>query len=123
MHFWKYGCRFADRPAIPPFDKNSRMNDYEMARIKQMEDTAKYQKESQLLAYKQDCRRTAIQLSERFSVDGSGNKPADVSIIIMNAELVYEWMVNFDKPNTLLKDFMEKGTLHYKSAPATKRKK
>lgn len=74
----------------------------------------KLQKETQLAIFKQDCRRTAIQLSERFSKDPGDGGKADVVTIIANAELVYMWLINFDKPMSTLEEFKQTGVIKSK---------
>jgi len=86
------GCFFVlhllNRPAIPPFGKINFMytNDKEIAK-----EQLKAQKESQMLAFKQDCRRTAMQLSERIK-PFKGEKNADG--VIKDAEKLYKWLID-----------------------------
>jgi hypothetical protein len=70
------------------------------------------------LVFKRDCRRTALQLSERFTRDNEGGKGSvEVSKILANAELTYAWLVNIppdDKtPPDWLNSFFNTGVLTY----------
>ena len=62
----------------------------------QIQQNLQAQKEAQDQAFKQDCRRTAINLSERFTRDGNGGKSGSASDIISNAEIIYNWLIDYD---------------------------
>jgi hypothetical protein len=51
----------------------------------------KAQKESAILNFKHEARRTAVQLAERTSKDAAGDKN-DVAGIIKDADLIYAWL-------------------------------
>lgn len=72
-----------------------RLNQYNLSLA-----TMEAQKESQLQAFKQDCRRTALQLSERISGKGE-NDPMKVTA---NAEILYRWLIADDE---VQKDFLD----------------
>jgi len=59
--------------------------------------TQKAQQESEDRAWKQDCRRTALQLSERFSKGADMQHESDPVKIIANAEVLYVWLTNDSK--------------------------
>ncbi len=61
---------------------------------KQIQENLQAQKDAGELIFKQDCRRTAVQMAERFSKANGGDKEHDPVKIISNAEVIYQWMIN-----------------------------
>ena len=94
-----FGLYLPNRPAIPPFGKLNFMDKTkEVLTNAVLELNLQAQKEAQEQAFKQDCRRTAINLSERFTRDADGGKSGDVSNIISNAEIIYTWLIDYGSP-------------------------
>jgi len=84
---------------------------------KQIQEALQAQKEMQELSFKQDCRRTAIQMAERFSKSHTGEKEDDPLRIISNAEVIYQWMINLqnDAMSKQLMNFQQTGELVFKN--------
>lgn len=74
--------------------------------------------ERRKIEFRQDCRRTSLQLAERFTKDAEGLKSGEVVNIIQNAEILYLWMVQDLSGNpidTTCLDFDKTGNLCWKS--------
>lgn len=67
------------------------MTNEEKLRQKSIEDSLKAQKESSDRNFKQDCRRTALQMAERSTKDPAGEKGNTIQIL-QNADLFYQWL-------------------------------
>lgn len=73
--------------------------------------------QAQELIFKQDCRKTAINMAERFSKTMNGDKEYDAIKIISNAEVIYQWMINItnEELSNQLMTFQQTGNLTFKT--------
>lgn len=85
----------------------------ELQSLERAEKNLLERKEQSLVDFKRDSRRTALQLSERFTKNGEGNKASEATLILANAELIYHWLVNIPEKDdlTLLESFFKTGML------------
>lgn len=80
-----------------------------------IKENLKAQQEVQDKLWKQDCRRTSIQLAERFSKDINNSHESDPVRIIANAEILYRWLIADEgQQNDLWDIFMKTGVVNYK---------
>lgn len=87
-----------NRPAIQPFGKIFHMTSEEKAQRAILQQNLRAQQNSQEKAFKQDCRRTAMQLAERCTRGQDGGKTAEIEDIVLNAEIIYDWLIKYEKP-------------------------
>lgn len=87
------------------------MTNQERELAAQIRKNARIQKESSVLVFKQDSRRTALQLSERCT-KGNGLNHPQPNEILLNAELFYEWLIN-EKAYRCNEKYMETGLIEY----------
>lgn len=76
-------------------------------------DEIKNRKQEQELVWKQDCRRTALNLAERFSKADGNSHESDPVKIIANAEVLYVWLT--ESSTDAIEIFKKSGVLKFHS--------
>lgn len=96
-----------------PLSGLSNLNDEVQQRLIQV--NLKSQQEAQDKVWKQDCRKTSLQLAERFSKGADMQHESDPIRITGNAEILYRWLIADDElQKGWVEIFMKTGVLHYK---------